>query len=143
MSKIRLCLLLLSICFTGQAMATCPLLDVVKYEGETYPLAKYTSPPWNRKIGDWVRALPGCSAPGQGRAGYQIEGNRVFLVEFWGCGSKLSVADAYEIPESKVLATWADGKIDVARGRCHGGWDPAKESFIVKEGVLVEFVKLP
>lgn len=143
MFNVRLCLFLVSICSAGGASATCPLRDLVMYQGKTYPLASYTSPPWNRKIADWVATLPQCSAPGQGRPVYQIEGKEVFLVNFRGCSSELSASDAYGTSASRILATWIDGRIDIDQGSCHGGWDLAKQWLIVNKGALVEFVEVP
>ena len=143
MLKIRLCVFLFATLATTNAIATCPLLDLVVYQGKNYPLAGYTKPPRNRKIEEWVSTLPSCSAPGQGRAVYEIDGKNIFLVKFRSCSSELSVTDAYGTVGLKIPAEWLDGKFDVALGSCHGGWDRAKESFIVKEGALVEFLKTP
>lgn len=143
MFNIRFCVFLLATLATTSAMATCPLLDLMVYNGKDYPLAGYTKPPRNQKIDEWVSALPSCSAPGQGRAIYEIDGKTIFLVKFRSCSSELNVSDAYGTTELKIPAKWLDGKFDVALGSCHGGWDPAKESFIVKEGALVEFLKTP
>jgi hypothetical protein len=141
---IRCLLILLIACSTSTAIATCPLLDVIEYQGKTYSLATYTNPPGSSKVSAWIRGLsPHCSARGQGRASYRIDGNKVFLVKFWGCGSELTVSDAYGQSEPKLFASWLTGKLDVALGNCHGGWDPAKESFVVKNGDLAEFVKVP
>lgn len=142
-SKHCLLAVLVLACSSNVAMATCPLLDLVEYQGKTYPLAQYTNPPSSPKVSSWIRGLPWCSAPGQGRAVYRVDGDKVFLVKFRGCGSELNVSDAYEQSESKMPASWLTGKLDVALGNCIGGWDPAKESFVVRSGELVEFVKVP
>ena len=138
----RCLLILLITCSTNTAIATCPLLDVIEYQGKTYGLATYTNPPGSSKVSAWIKRLPPCSAPGQGRASYRIDGDKVFLVKFWSCGSELTVSDAYEQSEPKLFASWLTGKLDVALGSCNGGWDPAKESFVVKSGELIEFVKV-
>ncbi len=143
MFKRRLLAFLVITCSTNFAIATCPLLDLMDYQGETYRLARYTNPPWNPKVSAWARDLPQCSAPGQGRAHYRVDGDKVFLVKFWGCGAELSVSDAFGQSDSKMLASWLTGKLDVALGNCNGGWDPAKESFVVKSGELTEFMRVP
>jgi len=133
--------LLTAISVANSALATCPQLDTVEHEGKVYSLARYTSPPYSQKVDDWVNNLPWCSAPGHGRAGYRVEGNQIFLVKFSGCIATLSVSDAFSQLEPKKLATWLNGKLDVALGNCNGGWDPAKEYFIVNQGTLIEFVQ--
>jgi hypothetical protein len=143
MIKLRL-LTSVMICLSASAaLATCPLLDNIEYRGKVYSLARYTNPPFSQKAMEWVRSLPPCSAIGQGRAFYRIDGDKVFLTKYTGCASALSVADAFEQQEPQLLATWLSGKIDVALGRCNGGWDPAKESFVIENGKLIEFIKLP
>ena len=141
MFKVRSLALLVGI-FSGEfATATCPMLDIMEYQGRIYSLARYTSPPSSSKVDDWMRGLPSCSASGQGRASYRVEGEQVFLVEFFGCGTKLSASEAYGTSESRVFASWLSGKMDVALGSCNGGWDPAKEAFVLEQGKLVEFQK--
>ena len=124
---------------TNSAFATCPLLDTIEYRGKTYPLAKWTNAPQNEKVRDWINKLPSCSAIGQGRAVYRVEGDKILLMMFRGCGAELSVSEAFSQSGPVTLATWLTGKIDVARGRCMGGWDPATEYFIVENGRLVKF----
>lgn len=133
--------LLVAFFATASANATCPLLDVVVYEGKSFPLASYTSPPSTEKISSWVRGLPECSASGQGRAVYRVDGKEIFLEKFGGCGVELSALDAYG--RAEVPAVWLNGKFDVARGNCNGGWDPAKESFVAERGQLLQFLKTP
>jgi hypothetical protein len=130
---------LIAVALTNSAFATCPLLDTIEYRGKAYPLAKWTNAPHNEKVNEWIKSLPLCSAMGQGRAVYRIEDDKVFLIMFSGCGPKLSVSEAFSQPEPVTLATWLNGRIDVARGSCMGGWDPAAEYFVVENGRLVEF----
>ena len=125
------------------ASATCPLLDLVEYQGKHYALAQDTSPPRSVKLSEWTLRLPPCSAPGQGRASYRIEDSQVFLVGYRGCSSTLGVAEALGITESKLPAHWLSGRINVALGSCFGGWDPANEWFTVEQGRLIEFVSKP
>lgn len=135
--------ILISVLLVDGAMATCPLLDLVEYKGKTYPLAIETNPPPSQRLSEWRFSLLSCSAPGQGRPVYRIEGDQVFLLKFRGCGAELSVAEAYERSEKQRLATWLNGTLDVALGKCTGGWDPAKESFVVEQGRFVRFVERP
>jgi hypothetical protein len=142
MQKILL-FFVVALCFAKGANATCPLLDTVEYEGKVFALAHWTNAPVNGKVNEWRRALPHCSAMGQGRAVYRIENGEIFLTMFRGCSATLSVSEAYSQPEPKILATWLSGRLDVARGPCTGGWDHAKEYFRVREGRLLEFVQSP
>lgn len=132
-------LLLISVVLANNASATCPLLDTIEHQGKVYPLASWTNAPHNKKVSEWIENLPQCSAIGQGRAAYRVEDGKVFLIEFYGCGSKLSASAAFSQSEPTVMAIWLTGKIDVARGRCTGGWDPATEYFVVENGRLIEF----
>lgn len=139
----RLTVLLAGMLLANGAFATYPMLDLIEHNGKYYPLAFYTNPPSNPKLLEWERNLPWCSAFGQGRPVYKVEANQIFIIKFRGCGTELSVSEAYDSADPKLLATWLDGKYDVALGSCNGGWDPAKESFFVKQGELVKFVTTP
>ena len=130
---------LANIALTNCAFATCPLLDTIEYQGEKYGLATWTITPSNEKVREWIAHLPWCSAPGQGRAVYRVESGQVFLTAFRGCGSTLPVSDAFSQSGPRTLATWLNGKFDVAKGNCMGGWDPATEWFVVEKGSLIEF----
>ena len=125
--------------FSQSVFATCPLLDLIEHQGKTYGLAQWTYTPSNEKVSNWIRNLPWCSAIGQGRAVYSVKEGKVFLVKFRGCGSELPVSEAFSQAEPTLLAIWLTGKIDVAKGNCNGGWDPATEYFVVDKGQLVKF----
>jgi hypothetical protein len=120
--------------------ATCPLLDIIEYQGKSYPLALETEPPVNETIRQWVRGIGHCSAINQGRPIYSLINNQVILRAYRGCAAELSVLAAFPDDSHPVLASWLNGKIPVARGSCYGGWEPATQVFVIEHGKLIEFI---
>lgn len=109
MKNLVLATLLLMSCIT--AKATCPLFDRIEYEGKSLVVPKPTDFPRSKEYKAWFEAIDQsrCSAVNQGRPRYVVEDGLIYLVDFYGCGTKLDAAEAYSGSSSKVLAVWLTG----------------------------------